>query len=88
MAIIKTRTVQKIEVTPDGDGYMLTVIYNQKIDDPDDDDLPIERRLEKVIRKNTIIPPTQEGEHAAVVPTDYSGEDALVQTIAAAIWAD
>lgn len=77
MAITLTRTVQRIEtypVIPAEEGETtyptLMVVYNDVFDDPDDEQLPV--TASKVLHFN-------EGD-------DVSGEDALVQTIATAIW--
>lgn len=78
MAITLTRTVQRIETYPAvpvaEEGVTtyptLMVVYNDVFDDPDDEQLPV--TASKVLHFN-------EGD-------DVSGEDALVQTIATAIW--
>ena len=80
MAITLTRTVQRIEtypaVAPAEEGETtyptLMVVYNDVFDDPDDEQLPV--TATKVLHFN-------QGD-------DVSGEDALVQTIASAIWAE
>ena len=79
MAITLTRTVQRIETypaveTPEGETTYptLMVVYNDSFDDPDDEQLPV--TATKVLHFN-------KGD-------DVSGEDALVQTIATAIWAE
>jgi len=78
MAITLTRTVQRIETYPAMDAPegettypTLMVVYNDSFDDPDDEQLPV--TATKVLHFN-------QGD-------DVSGEDALVQTIATAIWA-
>ena len=77
MAITMTRTVQRIETYPavaaeEGETTYPTimVVYNDTFDDPDDGQLPVVAN--KVLH-------FKEGD-------DVSGEDDLVQTIAAAIW--
>ena len=77
MAITLTRTVQRIETYPavaaeEGETTYptLMVVYNDVFDDPDDEQLPV--TASKVMNFN-------QGD-------DVSGEDALVQTIATAIW--
>lgn len=80
MAITLTRTVQRIETYPaqplmeEGETTYpsLMVVYNDVFDDPDDDQLPV--TATKVIN-------IHKGD-------DVSGEDALVQTVANAIWAE
>ena len=80
MAITLTRTVQRIETYPaapisEGDETTyptLMVVYNDVFDDPDDEQLPV--TATKVVHFS----------HG----DDVSGEDALVQTIASAIWAE
>jgi hypothetical protein len=79
MAITLTRTVQRIETYPameaaEGETTYptLMVVYNDSFDDPDDEQLPV--TATKVLHFS-------QGD-------DVSGEDALVQTIATAIWAE
>ena len=87
MAITKTTTVQRIEIYPPADNSAddtanakhetLMVVYQDTIDDPADDDLPVTADRPKHLSKYQA-----DGGNA----TDYSGEDALVQTVCAAIW--
>ena len=85
MAMTKTRTVQRIEVMPQLHGKpVVRAFYTFLIDDPDDDQLPIETT--KVVdlfatAQDDPVNPSDE-------PTDVSGEDALVQAVTAAVWAD
>ncbi len=80
MAITLTRTVQRIETYPAMEAAestettypTLMVVYNDSFDDPDDEQLPV--TATKVLHFG----------HG----DDVSGEDALVQTIATAIWAE
>ena len=80
MAITLTRTVQRVETYPavtsgeEGETTYptLMVVYNDMFDDPNDDKLPV--TANKVVHLS----------HG----DDVSGEDALVQTIASAIWAE
>ena len=85
MAITKTTTVQRIEVYP-GDDPTLMVVYIDFFDDPDDDLLPNESQ--RVIRLEKMTSTTDEDGNVTETPTDVSGHDPLVQTIAAAVWAD
>ena len=86
MAITLTRTVQRIEtypaMTPEPEGEAtyptLMVVYNDLFDDANDDQLPV--TATKVLHFSKYV---EDGGAA----TDMSGEDALVQTIATAIWA-
>ncbi len=83
MAITLTRTVQRIETypatppmpAPEGDEPEKTyptmmVVYNDVFDDPKDDQLPVTATKVMNFSKGD----------------DVSKEDALVQTIATAIW--
>lgn len=78
MAITLTRTVQRVETypaaepAPEGETTYptLMVVYNDLFDDADDDQLPV--TATKVLHFS-------KGD-------DMSNEDALVQTIATAIW--
>ena len=87
MAITKVTTVQRIEVYPIGDSSAddtsnnkhesVMVVYNDTLDDSADADLPVTATRVKYLYKFV-----EDGGAA----TDYSGEDALVQTVCAAIW--
>ena len=83
MAITKTTTVQRIEVYPDD---RLMVVYTDLFDDPDDDQLPHESQ--RVVHLNKMTSTTDEEGNVTETATDVSGHDPLVQTIAAAVWAD
>lgn len=88
MAITLTRTVQRVETYPPMDSTAaddtnakhptLMVVYNDLFDDVSDDQLPV--TATKVLHFSKYV---EDGGDA----TDMSGEDALVQTIATAIWA-
>ncbi len=88
MAITKTTAVQRIEVYPIADSSAVDsanakhesvmVVYNDTLDDSSDADLPITATRVKHLYKFV-----EDGGAA----TDYSGEDALVQTVCGAIWA-
>ena len=85
MAITNTRTVQRIEVfAADAvNNYpRMTVVYTYCFDDTEDDQLPVETQKVKHLTKYVM----ERGGETEVL-TDISGEDALVQTIAAAVWA-
>lgn len=83
MAITKTTTVQRVEVYEDA---RLMVVYTDVFDDPDDDQLP--HTSQRVVHLNKMISATDEEGNVTETPTDVSGHDALVQTIAAAVWTD
>lgn len=88
MAITKTTKVQRVEVYPAMDSSAasttnnaherLMVVYEDTLDDSADADLPVTATRVKHLTKLV-----EDGGAA----TDYSGEDALVKTICAAIWA-
>lgn len=88
MAITKTTKVQRIEVYPIADSSAadsanakhesLMVVYEDTLDDSGDADLPVTATRVKYLHKFV-----EDGGAA----TDYSGEDALVQTVCGAIWA-
>ena len=88
MAITKTRTVRNITVHPSADTSAadntnakhppLELVYRYTFDDPDDSVLPA--GVEHIVTISRYV----EDEGSA---TDYSAEDVLVRTIAAAIWA-
>lgn len=87
MAITKTRTLREVTVHPAADTSAaddtnakhptLAVIYVHTFDDPDDSLLPAQTEEFREIKRFV-----EDGGSA----TDYSGEDTLIGTIAAAIW--
>jgi hypothetical protein len=84
MAIINTRTVQRIEVFAADSVNQhprMTVVYTHVFDDTEDADLPVETQKVKHLHKYIM----ERGSETEVL-TDVSGEDPLVQTIAAAVW--
>jgi hypothetical protein len=83
MAITKTTTVQRVEVYED---TRLMVVYTDLFDDPDDDQLP--HTSQRVVHLNRMTSTTGEDGTVTETATDVSGHDPLVQTIAAAVWAD
>ena len=82
MAITKTTTVQRVEVYDD---TRLMVVYTDVFDDPDDDQLP--HTSQRVVHLSKMTSTTDEEGNVTETPTDVSKHDALVQTIAAAVWA-
>jgi hypothetical protein len=87
MAITKTRTLVCLDVHPLADSGAestanakhptIIVQYEHTFDDPDDDLLPAKTDESREITRYV-----EDGGSA----TDYSGEDALVRTVADAIW--
>ena len=83
MAITKTTTVQRVEVYPEN---RMMVVYNDVFDDPDDDQLPhTSHRVVNLAKSHSSM---DEDGNVTETLTDVSGHDALVQTIAAAVWTD
>jgi hypothetical protein len=88
MAITKNTNVQRLEVYPPADSSAedthnaahenVMVVYEDTIDDPNDNDLPVVATRVKHLSKFE-----SDGGDA----TDYSGEDALVVSVCDAIWA-
>ena len=88
MAITKVTTVQRMEVYPAADSSAddtanakhesVMVVYNDTLDDSTDADLPVTATRVKHLYKFV-----EDGGAA----TNYSSEDALVQTVCGAIWA-
>jgi len=88
MAITKTTAVQRLEIYPVADSSAadtanakhesVMVVYEDTLDDSSDADLPVTATRVKHLYKFV-----EDGGAA----TDYSGEDALVQTVCGAIWA-
>jgi hypothetical protein len=88
MAITKTTSVQRVEVYPQSDANAadtlnsgnptVMCVYEDAMDDPDDNDLPVvATRVKHLVRY------TDEDNATA---TDVTGEDQLVQDICGAIW--
>ena len=87
MAITKTTKVQRLECYPPADSSAadtanakhetLMIVYEDTLDDDSDADLPVTATRVKHLSKYQA-----DGGSA----TDYSGEDALVQTVCGAIW--
>ena len=86
MAITNTRTVQRVEVQPEGDDPIVFVIYTHTFDDSTDDQLPIATEKTKWLNRYTVTVAEDGTETSAA--TDISGEDQPVQDICAAIWTD
>lgn len=78
MALTKTRSMERLEVFwMDGsDDPIVNVRYKDTWDDPDDDDLPIDKPHAISIRRY----------NADGTATDYSGEDTLVVGVCDLVW--
>ena len=92
MAITKTTTVQRCEVYPatgtdattnEGNPTVM-VVYEDAMDDPTDNDLPVVATRVKHLNRYTITVADDGTESSAA--TDVTGEDQLVQDICGAIW--
>jgi hypothetical protein len=89
MAISQTRAVQRVEVYPaqeEGAKPRLMVVYEYIFDDTEDDQLPV--ITSKAVHLSATVSTTNEEGTTTETPADVSGHDALVQTIATAVWAD
>jgi len=90
MAITKTTSVQRCEVYPQSDAdaadtlnagnATIMVVYEDSMDDPDDNDLPVTATRVKHLKRYS------DEENATA--TDVTGEDQLVQGICSAVWTD
>lgn len=89
--MIKTTKVEAIEIMPvEGGDAELIVRKRHTWDDPDDNDAPLHKYVSESLRKYTItlsINPETEAIEEVSSLTDISGEDQLVQDIAAVVWA-
>lgn len=87
MAITKVTTVQRVEVYPATaeEDARLMVVYMDRFDDPEDDQLPHESQ--RGVHLTKTISSTDEEGNVTETPTDLTNHDAIVQTIAAVIWA-
>ena len=94
MAITKTTSVQRVEAYPQSDANAadtlnsgnptVMVVYEDAMDDPDDNDLPVVATRVKHLSRYTITVADDGTESSAA--TDVTGEDQLVQDICGAIW--
>ena len=94
MAITKTTSVQRIETYPQSDSSAadtlnsgnptVMVVYEDAMDDPSDNDLPVVATRVKHLYRYTITVADDGTESSAA--TDVTGEDQLVQDICGAIW--
>lgn len=95
MAMTKTTTLTEINIIPqetftNGEGEQIVheavirSVYRTVVDDPDDDDLPITHTFGNTLHRTTT---TYDSDgNAIVADTDLSGEDQLVQNLAALVW--
>lgn len=82
MAMTKTNTLTEIRVqTYPSDPAVLLIEEQITIDDPDDDQLPL------ITRNRRSIPKQTENSDGVMVNTDISGEEQIIQDIAAVVWA-
>jgi len=94
MAITKTTSVQRIEVYPaTGDDATLNegnptlmAVYEDAMDDPDDNDLPVTATRVKHLTRYLVT--INDDETTTSTATDVTGEDQLVQDICGGIWTD
>jgi hypothetical protein len=86
MAITKTRAVKEIQVLVVEPDSRVNVIYEWVFDDTEDDSLPATTYTTKNLSRYVEDPAT--AGDPTQVPTDISGEDALVQTICNMLWTD
>jgi len=86
MAIINTRSVQRVEVYPSSDDPTIMIVYNHTFDDSGDDSLPVTTQVTKNLKRyQTTV--AEDGTETSTA-TDVTGENQLVQDICAAIWTD
>jgi len=96
MAMTKTTTLTEINITPEttwtnSEGEQIVQeavihsVYRTVVDDPDDNDLPLTHTFGNTLHRTTT---TYDADgNATVSDTDLSGEDQLIQDIAAVVWA-
>lgn len=88
MAMTKTRLNSEVRIilgnNPDAvhsnTEAIVQIQYIDRIDDPDDDDLPLDKRGKRSLVRYTV---AQDGTQTA---TDISGEEQWIQDICAAVW--
>ena len=88
MAMTKTTAVETIEIRVREGDDQITVHYVHTWDDPDDSDAPVNKVMTKGLQRYTRTTSTDEdgNEVTTTTETDLSGEDQLVQDIAAVVW--
>jgi len=86
MAITKTEAIERITVVIKDPADTSVVIVQSRVtwDDPDDDELPIERENVKTVEKYTTT--YDDNQQAVTTTNDITGEDQLVQDICNAVW--
>lgn len=91
MAMTKTTLIETIEIRQFADAETKLFVHTKNTwDDPDDSDAPVEKiNFHAVERYQVEITYDEDGnETRTETPTDLSGEDQLVQDIAAVVWTD
>ena len=86
MAITNTRTVDRIEVVPSTDDPVVTVLYINTFDDPDDDRLPATSTTVVRLTRNTTT--LDDDGNPTTTATDITSEDQMVQDVCGAVWTD
>jgi len=89
MAITKDRLDSEVRIilgnNPDSvhlnTDAIVQISFIDRIDDPDDDDLPMEKRGKRILTRYTT------ADDGTKTPTDISGEEQWIQDICAAVWA-
>lgn len=94
MAITKTTSVQRVEVYAQADATAadtinagnatLMVVYEDSMDDPNDDDLPVTATRVKMLHRYTVT--TGDDGAPTSAATDVTGENQMVQDICGALW--
>lgn len=86
MAITKTEAIERITVVIKDPADTSVVIVQSRVtwDDPDDDELPIQRENVKTVEKYSTT--YDENQQPVTTENDISNEDQLVQEICGAVW--
>ena len=87
MAITNTRTVQRIEVYPQGDEKpTVMIVYQHTFDDTEDAELPV--TTDKVVHLQATYQADNGDGTFTETATDVTGHDQLVQDVCTAVWAE
>ena len=86
MAITKTDAIERITVVLKTPADTSDVIVQSRVtwDDPDDDQLPIQREYVHTVQKYTTS--YDENQQEVTTENDITGEDPLVQNICTTVW--
>jgi len=88
MAITKTDKIERISIVLKDPADTSVIVVQSKTtwDDPNDDQLPIDRESVKSVEKYTIV--YDDNQQPSTIESDISGESQLIKDICAVVWTD